>query len=430
MYELSVEALIWRLSVAFAIGLLIGLERGWQARAEAEGERAAGLRTFALTALLGGVWGAIVLPFGDFAAVGLAIIFIGVCVVIALFRLRQIEHDHTYGATTIVAIMLAFSLGVMAVIGHETPAVAAAVATTAMLASKNALHNWLQKLTWPELRSALALLVMSFILLPILPNHPVDRFGAINPFALWLMTVLIAVISFAGYVAVRVIGYQKGLAVAGLAGGLASSTATTAAMARLAIKYPLQGKALAGAAALANAIMAFRVLIILAVVNLTLALQLAAPLIVIGLVYGACGMLLTRYPVIDEHAASESLIFENPLDIAAVLKFGALLSAVMIVSKLATSLAGDAGVLVVAFLSGLVDLDAIALAMGRHGQEEVGVGIAATAVLLALGANTLVKMIIGWGMGGREMGGRFAVVSLFALAAGVVVLWTAPRLIG
>jgi len=75
------------------------------------------------------------------------------------------------------------------------------------------------------------------------------------------------------------------------------STATTAAMARLAIKYPLQGKALAGAAALANAIMAFRVLIILAVVNLTLALQLAAPLIVIGLVYGACGMLLTRYPV-------------------------------------------------------------------------------------------------------------------------------------
>ncbi|MFM9163721.1 MAG: MgtC/SapB family protein, partial [Methylocystis sp.] len=332
MYELSVEGLIWRLSVAFAIGLLIGLERGWQARAEAEGERAAGLRTFALTALLGGAWGAIVLPFGDFAAVGLAIIFIGVCVVIALFRLRQIEHDHTYGATTIVAIMLAFSLGVMAVIGHETPAVAAAVATTAMLASKNALHNWLQKLTWPELRSALALLVMSFILLPILPNHPVDRFGAINPFALWLMTVLIAVISFAGYVAVRVIGYQKGLAVAGLAGGLASSTATTAAMARLAIKYPLQGKALAGAAALANAIMAFRVLIILAVINLTLALQLAAPLIVIGLVYGACGMLLTRYPVRDEHAASESLIFENPLDIAAVLKFGALLSAVMIVS--------------------------------------------------------------------------------------------------
>lgn len=89
----------------------------------------------------------------------------------------------------------------MAVIGHETPAVAAAVATTAMLASKNALHNWLQKLTWPELRSALALLVMSFILLLILPNHPVDGFGAINPFALWLMTVLTAVISFAGYIA-------------------------------------------------------------------------------------------------------------------------------------------------------------------------------------------------------------------------------------
>lgn len=213
-------------------------------------------------------------------------------------------------------------------------------------------------------------------------------------------------------------------------GGLASSTATTAAMARLAVKYPLHGKALAGAAALANAIMAFRVLIILAIVNFTLALQLAAPLIVIGLVYGASGMLLTRYPITDEDAVDERFIFENPLDIVAVLKFGALLSVVMIVLKLAISLAGKTGVLVVAFLSGLVDLDAIALAMGRHGQEEVGLGVAATAVLLALGANTIVKMIIGWGMGGREMGGRLAFVSLLALASGVAVLWAAPKFIG
>jgi len=155
--------------------------------------------------------GAIVLPFGDFAAVGLAIIFIGVCVVIALFRLRQIEHDHTYGATDHYcnhARFLSWRYGGYSDMKRQQSA--AAVATTAMLASENALHNWLQKLTWPELRSALALLVMSFILLPILPNHPVDRFGAINPFALWLMTVLIAVISFAGYVAVRVIWLSKG----------------------------------------------------------------------------------------------------------------------------------------------------------------------------------------------------------------------------
>lgn len=135
--------------------------------------------------------------------------------------------------------------------------------------------------------------------------------------------------------------------------GLASSTATTAAMARLAVKYPLHGKALAGAAALANAIMAFRVLIILAIVNFTLALQLAAPLIVIGLVYGASGMLLTRYPITDEDAVDERFIFENPLDIVAVLKFGALLSVVMIVLKLAISLAGKTGVLVVAFYQDL-----------------------------------------------------------------------------
>ena len=429
MYELSVEALIWRLSVAFSIGLLIGLERGWQARGEAEGERAAGLRTFALAALLGGVWGAIVFRYGGTGVIALAITFVAFCCVTAFFRWRQIEHENTYGATTVVAVMLAFSLGALAVVGHEAPAVATAVAATALLASKNVLHGWLQKLTWPELRSALALLVMSFILLPILPNHSIDRYDAINPFALWLMTVLIAVISFAGYIAVRTIGYQRGLAVAGLAGGLASSTATTAAMARRAFDYPLQSKSLAGAAAFANSVMAFRVLIILGVINFNFAAYLAAPLIIIGLIYGFAGAVLAQRQVKDEDMAQDSLSMENPLDLPAILKFGALLSIVMAMSKLATALAGKAGVLTVAFLSGLVDLDAIALAMARHGVDEVGYETAAGAILIALGANTLVKMVMSWGIGGAVMGLRFSLVSVLAVGSGLGCYLMAPALL-
>ena len=429
-YDMLPDELIWRLSVALAIGLLIGLERGWKAREAAEGERAAGVRTHALAGLLGGVWGALVAPWGGLGAIALALAFMAFVAVIALFRLREIAAEHIYGATTLVAAMLAFALGAFAVVGEPLPAIAGGVATAALLAAKTSLHAWLQRLSWPELRSGLVLLVMSFILLPALPNHPIDPWGAINPFALWLMTVLIAVISFIGYVAVKAVGYRRGLAVAGLAGGLASSTATTAAMARLAPTHPDQVGALAGAAVLANAVMALRVLAILALVNPELALRLAAPLTGLGVVYLLAGALLVRAGRAGGDPAAEGPLVDNPLDLAAVLKFGLFLALVMALSRGATHFVGPAGVYAIAILSGLADVDAIALAMGRQGAAEIGLQAAGIAILAAIASNTLVKTTMGWTLGGRALGERLAVASLLAVGVGALVLWTSPTLPG
>ncbi len=422
MYDMLPDELIWRLSVALAIGLLIGLERGWKARDAAEGERAAGVRTHALAGLLGGVWGAIAAPWGGQGAIALALAFMAFVAVIALFRLREIAAEHIYGATTLVAAMLAFALGAFAVVGEPAPAIAGGVATAALLAAKTALHAWLQRLSWLELRSGLVLLVMSFILLPALPNHPIDPWGAINPFALWLLTVLIAVISFVGYVAVRAVGYRQGLAVAGLAGGLASSTATTAAMARLAPEHPDRVGALAGGAALANAVMALRVLAILSLINPELGLRLVGPLTGVGLVYLLAGALLVRSdPAGGEHAGEGPLV-DNPLDLAIVLKFGLFLAVVMALSRLATHFAGPAGVYAVALLSGMADVDAIALAMGRQGAAEIGMQAAGVAVLLAVASNTVVKTTMGWMLGGRALGARLTLASILAMIAGGLML--------
>ncbi|MGE5388653.1 MAG: MgtC/SapB family protein, partial [Hyphomicrobiales bacterium] len=254
MFEMGAAELIRRLAYALAIGLLIGLERGWGARSEQEGERTAGVRTHGLAALLGGVWGAVAVEFGhDGGAVALALSFLLFGAVMSAFRYREAEHDRTFGATSVVALMLAYALGAFAVAGDEVAAAAAAVATTALLAAKGWLHEWLQRLTWEELRSGLVLLIMSFIFLPILPDRAIDRWGAINPHEIWLLTVLIAAVSFAGYVAVKVVGYRRGITVAGLAGGLASSTATTAALARLAGERPADVGVLAAGALFANA---------------------------------------------------------------------------------------------------------------------------------------------------------------------------------
>ena len=429
MYDMLPDELIWRLSVALAIGLLIGLERGWKARDAAEGERTAGVRTHALAGLLGGVWGAVVAPYGGHGVIALALAFLAFVAVIALFRLREITDEHIYGATTVVAAMLSFALGAFAVIGEPLPAIAGGVATAALLAAKTALHAWLQRLSWPELRSGLVLLVMSFILLPALPNHPVDPWSAINPFALWLLTVLIAVISFVGYVAVKAVGYRRGLAVAGLAGGLASSTATTAAMARLAPDHPDQVGALAGGAVLANAVMALRVLTILGLINLELGVRLVAPLAGIGLVYLLTGALLVRSERDAGDHANETPLINNPLDLATVLKFGLFLALVMVLSRIATHFAGPAGVYAIALLSGMADVDAIALAMGRQGAAEIGLQAAGIAVLLAIASNTVVKTAMGWTLGGRTLGGRLAIASTLAMIAGAAILWMSPKIL-
>lgn len=428
MYEMSAAELIQRLFVALAIGLLIGLERGWRTREEQEGERAAGLRTHGLAALLGGVWGAIAIQFahdGGAIALGLAFVLFGA--VIGLFRYRETIHNQTFGATTLVAVLLAFGLGAFAVVGDRTGASAAAVATTALLALKTLLHGWVQRLTWIELRSGLVLLAMSFILLPVLPDRPIDRWGAINPHDLWLMTVLIGVVSFAGYVAVRLVGYRRGLVVAGMAGGLASSTAATAAMSRLAQERPDQADALAAGALFANAVMAPRVLTILAFVNPAFALRLGAPLVAVGLVYALAGVIFMRRSG-REQEDRDALVIGNPLDLPAVLKFGALLSAVMILSRIVTKFAGSSGAYALALVSGMADVDAISLAMASQGAATIGAGAAAMSVLLAILSNTFVKMGFAWALGGLGIGSRFAGASALAMAAGLAALLFFPPL--
>ncbi|MCX7900382.1 MAG: DUF4010 domain-containing protein, partial [Methylocystis sp.] len=399
MYEPSTIYLLQRFSVALAIGLLIGLERGWRTRGEAEGERAAGLRTHALAALLGGVWGAIAAPFGAAGVVAMAIAFSAVVFVIAAYRWRENIHEHSFGATTVVAVMLCFALGTLAVVGDEAAAGAAAVATAVLLAMKSILHAWVRRLTWPELRSVLILAVMTFILLPALPNRAIDRFGAINPFELWLMTVLIGVISFAGYVAAKAVGYRRGVAVAGAAGGLASSTAATAAMSRLASENMIEVDVLAAGAIFANAVMAPRLLAILGVVSFDFALRLAAPLLAFGLAYALAGFFLMRRTAGPPDGAQDHLTIRNPLDLPAVLKFGALLAIVMVLAKVVTHFAGSSGAYALALVSGLVDVDAISLSMARLGEAQIGPAAAAIAVLLALISNTVAKTIMGWVMG-------------------------------
>jgi uncharacterized membrane protein (DUF4010 family) len=232
---MDLENLLSRAGLAFGIGLLIGLERGWRTREAAPGSRTAGIRTFTITGLLGGIVGAIASPAGEpLSAGGAAVLSVGFATyaaVIAFFCYVENRADAIFSATTPIAAMLTFALGAYAMIGNMWVAAAGGVAATTVLAAREELHDWVGTITWPELRSGLVLLAMTFIALPIVPSDPVGPFGGVNPHEVWLIAIVLASVSFLGYAAVKYYG-QRGVLPAAALGGLVSSTAVTIANAR------------------------------------------------------------------------------------------------------------------------------------------------------------------------------------------------------
>jgi len=275
--------LLSRLAVALAIGLLVGLERGWHSRAEEEGRRAAGFRTFALSGLLGGVSGAIA---GATDPVVLGFLFIGYTAAFAAFHWLEAGVNKDLGATSVVAGMLTFALGAYALIGDLRVAVACAVAMALLLALREPLHRWVASLRWEEIRAVLILLAMSFLLLPVLPNRTVDPWDSINPTQIWLLAIMMAAISFGGYVAVRLFGDRLGVVMAAVAGGLASSTATTLTLARLGRERPGSDRLLAGGILAAGVVMVVRVGVVATLLNWALLVPLLFPLAAAAVVLG------------------------------------------------------------------------------------------------------------------------------------------------
>ena len=407
------EELFRRLAVALAIGLLIGLERGWQTREESDYQRTAGLRTFALTGLLGGICGLMSVVSSPIVLAAGLIAFTGALVV---FGYLEATAETNFSATSVVAGILTFVLGAYATLGNETVAVAAAVAMAILLALRETLHSWVRTVTWPEIRSVLVLLAMSFLLLPILPNRPVDHWQVLNPAEIWLLAILIAAVSFAGYVDVRVLGERNGIAVAAIAGGLASSTATTLSFARLAREHPEGVRLLAGGILLSGVTMLVRVVVLAGLLNPALLWPLAGPAAAAAavLLLWAAVLLWARRGAAPE---APSLSIKNPFELATVLKLAALIAAIMLVAKVAAWKAGTAGLYLLAAVSGIADVDALTLSMARLAGPQVAVANAATAILVAVSVNTASKAVITASVGGKAIGTLVAGASALAIAA-------------
>jgi uncharacterized membrane protein (DUF4010 family) len=412
---METQELVLRLGLTLALGFVIGLERGWQERDEEEGHRAAGLRTFSLIGLLGGIFGALSLA-GDRTFLSAGFVVVGAS--LAIFMWREGEHRHDFSATSFVAALLTFSLGVFAVLGDKTVAAGCGVAAVLLLANKKSLHGWLQRITWIELRSGLLLAAMTFIALPLLPNRAIDPWGALNPYELWLMTILIAAMSFAGYAAMKIAGPQRGTLLAAALGGLVASTAVTLSLARLARSNAAHEKMLAGGILAAGCVMMLRVLVISWLLNQALAVEIAPVLLVVTAVLTVIAILLVRSDGKSSTRKSRELVLKNPFELLEVLRFAALLALVLLAVVFARRYFGDSGLLGLAALSGLADVDAMTLSVARLGEVSP---LAVNAILLTVAVNSVAKAAYATYAGGVKLGGLLLAITAAAIAVGLAV---------
>lgn len=425
---MDVADLMSHFAVALGIGMLIGVERGWRTREEQSGSRTAGIRTFTIIGLLGGTIGVMAeatgRPVNLSGAIILAVSFAAFAFTFVQMCRDENLADKNYSATTAIAGMLTFALSAYAMIGDMRVAVAAAVATVAILALRETIHGWIKLISERELLSALILLAMTFIVLPIIPNEKVGPFGGINPREIWLIAIVLAGVSFVGYIAVKVLGAQHGTLLAAAAGGLVSSTAVTASNARRAAAGEAPPRLLAAGVAVATVISFARVLAVSGVLKPEL-LRYVGPPLVAAILIGAMFAAIAAFWHSGEEDHVEEVRVRNPFGFWSVLGFALLLGAIEVVGRALGESLGAAGAIVGALALGLADVDAVTVSMTRLTPQPLALPDAALAILAAVASNNIAKTAIGAVAGRGSFALQIGLLTALCLAGGGVAYWLA-----
>lgn len=408
------DPLALRFAVALGLGILIGLERE---RAKGE-EGGAGVRTFALIALAGAIAGYLEenLALGWFA---LAIFAAVGTLLISHYVLTSLHGDT--GITTEVSALLAFLLGLLCAHGQLQVAAWVAVAMALMLALKGWLHRLARRIDASDVEATLKFAIVTLIILPLVPdqNYGPAPLDVLNPYKVWLMVVLISGLNFLSYLLIKIVGAEHGIGIAGLLGGLASSTAVTLGFSQRSRQPGADASALALGILLAWTVMFFRVVIMTGLISGPLGLRLAAAMGALCVVsLGACYWLWRRR---QGQERGEVKAGQNPFELDEAIKFGLLFGIVVFVAKAAQVYLGDAGLYLAAGIAGLSDVDAITLAMADLARNDAqNLDVAARAIVIAALANTLVKSGLAAGLGSPELRRLTLPISGMLFVAGAI----------
>ncbi|MBM4108801.1 MAG: MgtC/SapB family protein [Phycisphaerae bacterium] len=398
--------------MALGLGLLVGLQR------QRAGPVHGGLRTFAVITVLGAVCGVLHFVLGPWIVIVGAV---GVLIALVLGNLSA-EQRSDPRLLTEFTMLLMYAVGVMTAVGPAQLAVSVGVGVAILLQAKGRLHRLAQRMGDEDMRALLTFAALTFVILPVVPDEGMGPYGVINPHHLWLLVVLVVGIGLTAYVAYKLLGPRHGLWVGGLLGGLISSTATTVSYARRAGGTPAAVPSAAFAVVLAGTVVYGRVLVEVAVAGPALLAHAALP---IGLLMGLST--LTALALWSRASRNANSLPEqsNPAALRTAFMFAAAYAVVIVASVWAQRTLGSAGLLAVAALSGLTDMDAITLSSSRLAHSgELAHDAALDSIVVASMSNLVFKTGIAGVLGGWRLLARVgAVAAVLLLASAAVVLF-------
>ncbi len=401
------------IAIALGLGFLIGLQREWSS------DKLAGIRTFPLIALLGALCG---LLSHDSGTPWLMVA--GLMVVAAMFwlgnRIRMAEGVSEPGLTTEIAALVVFLVGVLVTRDLIMVAVVVGGVVAVILHWKKPLHGLVARVGEGDLHAIIRLVIIAMVILPLLPNRDYGPYQVINPYEIWLMVVLIVGISMAAYLAHRILGSQVGMLLAGVLGGLISSTATAVSYARRSRDHVGDVKAAALVIMVSSTVVFPRVLLEVAVVAPAYLMPIAGPLVVMMVVMLLLSLIMLASARTAIPPAEDG---EAPSELGTAVGFGLLYAAVLFGVAVAKDYFGDAGMYAVAGLSGLTDMDAITLSSAqlvKTGAIETGTGW--RLILIGALANLVFKFGIVATIGNRRLVWRIGLVFAGAWVAGGALL--------
>ena len=410
-------ALAIRFAAALGLGVILGLERE---RTKAEEGGFAGVRTFGLIGLAGGLAAFL----GDtLGAPSLAVVlFVGVAgLLVASYSLGP---SRGAGITTELSALLAFTLGFLCVREHVPLAAGLAVMSGGVLALRDWLHRVAQRIETADVEATLKFALVSLIILPLVPNEPLGPapFDLLTPYKVWLMVVLISGLNFSSYLLVKVLGPEHGIGLTGLLGGLVSSTAVTLGFAQRSREKGAEPNALALGTLIAWTIMFARIVVIVAVLVPALALLLLAWMGVLGLASLGIAFYLWRHEASEkQHQVASG---SNPFELGSAIRFGLAFGVISLGAHAAQIYFGKAGLYLASALAGLTDVDAITLSMTelvRGGAEELPT--AARAIVIAALSNTVAKGVMSASLGSPELRRIMAPATAALLVIGLAAAW-------
>ena len=406
----TAEQQVLSLAVALGIGLMLGVERE-RRKGRGLGRAPAGIRTFALVTLLGGLAYLV----GGAALVAVAAGFVGLAAVAAYAGGRRDDP----GMTTVVAVMVALLLGALA---QQDAALAAGlgVVVALVLAYRERLHRFVRDtLSEDEVHDGLLFAAAALVVLPLVPDEGFGPQDSLNPFTVWRLVVIVMAVQALGYVALRSIGPRYGLLLSGFVGGFVSSTATVASMGSLAAKEPLVRTGAVGAAVISTVATVVLLAIVLAATSLDTLVEVAVPLVFAGVAAAGYGALVAWR--VARAAPIEGLDPGRAFDLKTPVVLAVTISLVLMLAGVLNEALGRTGVTIGAAVAGFADSQSAAVSVASLvAAGKLPAAEAAVPVLAALTTNTVSKAVVALALGKR----RYALQVWLGLALVVGAAWT------